>query len=79
MESSVFDRETLLDLTVNIIPLGIIVFFIAVFLLLPGFGYDPLATSVQMALLVIPFVSLAALTYISGKAIARDEQLLESE
>lgn len=79
MASSVFDRETLLDLTVNIIPLGIILFFIVVFAVLPGFGYDPLATGVQMSLLVVPFIALAALTYISGKAIAEDEQKLEAE
>lgn len=79
MASSVFDRETLLDLTVNIIPLGIILFFIVVFAALPGFGYDPLVTGVQMSLLVIPFVGLAFLTYISGKAIAEAEQELEAE
>lgn len=78
MASSVFDRETLLDLTVNIIPLGIIAFFIVLFTAVPGFGYDPLATTIQMSLLVIPFIGLAALTYVSGKAIATAEQELEA-
>lgn len=79
MASSVFDRETLLDLTVNVIPLGIILFFIIVFAALPGFGYDPLATTIQMSLLVIPFIGLAILTYISGKAIAKAERELEEQ
>ncbi|RRJ32840.1 DUF6684 family protein [Halocatena pleomorpha] len=77
MASSVFDREALLDLTVNIIPLGILLFFIAVFAILPGFGYDPFVTTIQMSLLVIPFIGLAALTYVSGKAITQAERELE--
>lgn len=77
MASSVFDRETLLDLTVNIIPLGIILFFIVLFATLPSFGYDPFTTTIQMSLLVIPFIGLAVLTYVSGKTIAKAEQELE--
>ncbi|UPM43764.1 DUF6684 family protein [Halocatena salina] len=79
MASSVFDRETLLDLSVNIIPLGIILFFIAVFVALPGFEYDPFITTIQMSLLVIPFIGLAVLTYVSGKAITKAEQELEEQ
>lgn len=79
MESSVFDRETVLDLAVNIIPLGIIVFFVGVFALVPAFEFDPVITTIQMSLLVIPFIGLALLTYFSGKAIAKDEQKLETK
>lgn len=79
MESSVFDRETVLDLAVNIIPLGIIVFFVGVFALAPAFEFDPVVTTIQMSLLIIPFIGLALLTYYSGKAIARDEQKLEAQ
>lgn len=79
MASSVFDRETLLDLTVNVIPLGIILFFIVVFAALPGFGYDPFTTTIQMSLLVIPFIGLTVLTYVSGKAIAQAEEELEEQ
>ncbi len=72
--NSIFDRETLLDLTVNIIPLVIIVFFLILFIVIQPFG--PLLSFmsvISFGLLVVPFAALAALTYISGKAIAGDE------
>jgi hypothetical protein len=73
-ETEIFDRETLLDLVVNIIPLFIIFFFIVAFLLFNPFGVEPLASGIQFGLLVAPFVLLAILTYISGKAIAGSEK-----
>ena len=75
MANEIFDRETLLDLTVNMIPLFIIAFFIVAFAAFPLFGRgDLLAMAVQYGLLLVPFVALAALTYLSGKAIAGDEK-----
>ncbi|MDS0293397.1 DUF6684 family protein [Halogeometricum luteum] len=75
MANEIFDRETLLDLTVNMIPLFIIAFFIVAFAAFPLFGRgDLLAMAVQYGLLLVPFVALAALTYVSGKAIAGDEK-----
>jgi hypothetical protein len=74
MESRIFDRETLLDLTVNVIPLAIIAFFIVGFAIFNPFGYDPLASGIQFGLLVAPFAALAVLTYLSGKAIASAER-----
>lgn len=75
MANEIFDRETLLDLTVNMIPLFIIAFFIVGFALFPmSGGGGLLATAVQYGLLLVPFVSLAVLTYLSGKAIAGDEK-----
>lgn len=79
MDRDVFDRETLLDLTVNVIPLGIILFFVLLFLVVAPWGYTPVDTAIQMALLVAPFAALALLTYYSGKAISRDEKKLEAE
>lgn len=73
MANEIFDRETLLDLTVNVIPLFIIGFFVVAFAVFPAFGVDPLASAVQFGLLAVPFVFLAILTYLSGKAIAGDE------
>lgn len=69
-----FERETLLDLTVNVIPMGIILFFVAGFGLVPSFGVDPVMTTVQYSLLVVPFLGLAVLTYYAGKAIERAEK-----
>ncbi|MFC7136051.1 DUF6684 family protein [Halobaculum litoreum] len=71
----IFDRDTLLDLTVNVIPLGIILFFVVAFVLVDPFGgLDFYGRVLQMGLLVFPFVALAILTYVSGKAIAGDEK-----
>ncbi|MFD1512281.1 DUF6684 family protein [Halomarina rubra] len=78
MAPDVFDRETLLDLSVNVIPLFIILFFVGVFAVLPQFGYSLVPTLIQMALLIVPFVGLAILTYYSGKAIATSEAELEA-
>ena len=78
-----FERETLLDLTVNVIPLGIILFFVVGFGVVPAFGVDPVMTSVQYSLLVMPLLGLAVLTYYAGKAIeraeARHEESVETE
>ena len=76
--AEIFDRETLLDLTVNVIPLGIMLFFVAAFILVNPFGgLDFYGRVLQMGLLAFPFVALAILTYVSGKAIAGDEKRSE--
>lgn len=69
-----FERETLLDLTVNMIPLGIILFFVVGFAVVPAFGVDPVFSSIQYSLLVVPFLALAVLTYYAGKAIESAEE-----
>ena len=74
MSERVFDRETLLDLTVNVIPLGIILFFVVVYLVITPWKPDFFITVISMGLLVVPFVALAPLTYFSGRAIAEAEQ-----
>jgi|AntDeeMetagen134_2_1112570.scaffolds.fasta_scaffold09768_1 hypothetical protein len=74
MTERTFDRETLLDLTVNVIPLGIILFFVVLFLVVRPWEQNLFLTAVSMALLVVPFVALALLTYFSGRAIAGAEQ-----
>lgn len=79
MAERVFDRETILDLAVNIIPLGIVLFFVLLFALQNPFGWDPLVSSLQFGLLILAFVLLSVLTYISGKAIAGDEKRHEDE
>jgi hypothetical protein len=68
-----FERETLLDLTVNVIPMGIILFFVVGFGAVPAFGVDPVLTTVQYSLLLVPLVALAVLTYYAGKAVEADE------
>jgi len=72
-----FDRETLLDLTVNVIPLVIILFFVVVFAVISPFGFSPVDSTIQFVLLLAPFAALAILTYYAGKAISNDEEKLE--
>jgi len=77
MELFGFDKDTLLDLTVNVIPLGIILFFIGAFALVPAFGVDPVFTTLQFALMVSMFLLLAVLTYYAGKAIEGAEEAVD--
>ena len=77
MANRIFDKDTLLDLTVNIIPLFIILFFVVVFAVINPWGFDPLGSGLQYAVLIAPFVALAVLTYLSGKAIAGAEKSTE--
>jgi len=80
MSARVFDRETLLDLLVNVVPLAIMLFFIGLFLVYDPFGYETgLYTYLQIGIVGAAFVLLAVLTYVSGKAIATDERALEDE
>lgn len=73
--AEIFDRETVLDLTVNMIPLGIILFFTGLFVFANPFaGLDRLGFLIMLGLHVMPFVGLALLTYVSGKAIGGDEE-----
>ncbi|MFQ3475106.1 cox cluster protein [Halonotius sp. F2-221B] len=74
MEAKIFDRETMLDLVVNFIPLGIILFFIAFFVVVTPWGFEVRTSGVMLGLMIVPFVALAVLTYLSAKAIAGDEK-----
>ena len=73
MATPIFDRETWLDISVNIIPLGIIGFFIALFALASPWSIEGLSSAVGFGLLVIPFVGLAFLTYFAAKIIKSAE------
>ncbi|SEN92223.1 hypothetical protein SAMN05216388_100661 [Halorientalis persicus] len=79
MLPSTFDRETILDLTVNMIPLGILLFFIVAFGLVNPFGWDNVISSLQFGILIAAFVLLAILTYYSGKAISKAETEMEGD
>ncbi|WP_158058384.1 DUF6684 family protein [Halorussus halophilus] len=67
MPHSVFNRETLLDITVNIIPLVILFFFIVLFLLRSPWPQNLFFEIVGLGLTIIPFVLLAILTYIAAQ------------
>ncbi|MFC5970939.1 DUF6684 family protein [Halomarina salina] len=71
------DRETLLDITVNLIPMGILVFFVVLFLVFTPFPPNLFIAGVSHFLTIFPLVLLALLTYVAAKVIARDEKKLE--
>lgn len=77
MAARIFDKETLLDLSVNIIPLVIILFFIVTLPLFNVWGWEPMVSIVTIGLHVVPFVALAVLTYVAGKVIVSDERSAE--
>ncbi len=74
-----FDRETMLNLAVNMVPLGIILFFIVLFLATDPFGSDAVAVFHSQLLLVVPFVVLAFFTYLSGRIIGETERTGHSD
>lgn len=74
METKIFDKETILDLMVNFIPLGIILFFIGAFVVFAPWGFDPMASGLMLAIMGGMFIALTVLTYYSAKAIAGDEK-----
>jgi len=69
MADSVFDTETLLDISVNMIPMVIIGFFTLFLLFLSPFPDDRFAQVVAIGLHVVPFVLLGILTYVAAKVI----------
>ena len=71
------DRETLLDITVNLIPIGILAFFVVTFLVYTPFPPNLSAFLISHFLTIFPLVLLALLTYVAAKVIARDERKLE--
>jgi hypothetical protein len=69
MVGSTFDRETLLDITVNVIPLFILAFFIVLFVVRKPWSGEPLIYAMSHVLTIVPFVLLALLTYIAAREI----------
>lgn len=74
MAERIFDRETLLDLVVNAVPLFIMGFFVVAFVLFAPFGFDPLASLLQFGIVIGSFVALLILTFFSARAVAGAER-----
>jgi hypothetical protein len=74
MSSTIFDKDTLLDLTVNIVPLAILAFFLVAFVVMnpwgAGFGFERV---LQFAIVGLTFVALAILTYVAAVRIEGEE------
>jgi len=78
MAEQPLDRETLLDITVNVIPLGILVIFILLFTFESAWGpffgeANTLPTLIMYGHLIFTTFMLALVTYVSAKYISRDE------
>jgi hypothetical protein len=78
MSEKVFDRETLLDLTVNVIPFVILAFFFIAFVVFTPFGFDSVISSIQLAIVGVSAIGLMVLTYFSGKAVSKAEKAEEA-
>ncbi|MCF2238383.1 hypothetical protein KVP04_04480 [Halobacterium salinarum] len=74
MSARLFDRDTILDITVNLVPLAILGFFFVVFMVLnPWDGGLTLKRILQFVLIGWIFTALAVLTYFAAKAIEGPE------
>ncbi|QLD85158.1 hypothetical protein HWV23_05285 [Natronomonas halophila] len=74
MSERTFDRETLLDLFVNAIPLGILLFFVVLYAVVAPFPENSVVLVVQLSIISLTALGLAILTYYSGKAISTAEK-----
>ena len=73
MSSSIWNTDTLLDISVNLIPLFIIGFFVVAFVVVDPWGGPALGKYLQIALLVATGISLAILTHQAAIRIESDE------
>lgn len=70
MAGKTWDRETWLDITVNAVPVAIMLVFIALFLVVTPWGLDgSLASLSQFGLVSVMIVLLVYLTYITAERI----------
>lgn len=70
MTTNIWTKDTLLDITVNVIPLLILGFFLLLFAVVAPWGITlSLVSVLQILLLVVPFIALAILTYEAAKHI----------
>jgi hypothetical protein len=67
-------RETLDDVLVNLVPLGVLATFVAVFLLSAPYPLDPLYVTVHVALIAIPALVLLVFTYYALRAVTEAER-----
>lgn len=78
MNFDVFDKDTMLDLMVNVVPLGILGFFIVGFLVVQPFGGGSLLeATVAHALMLFTFLALIVVTYVAAVKIEGGETELE--
>ncbi|ELY78218.1 hypothetical protein C487_09329 [Natrinema pallidum DSM 3751] len=74
MSRRAFDAEITLDLAVNLIPFAIIGFFVAVFAVFNPWGFDPLQSTIQFAILLVTMGALGVVTWFAARVIETDER-----
>lgn len=79
MSNYPLEWQTILDISVNIVPLIMLALFFALFAVYDPYYGNPFMLGVALFLLVIPFVSLAFLTYIAGRTIEDEEAARTTE
>lgn len=79
MSERIFDRETLLDLFVNAIPLAILLFFVVLYAAIAPFPRNSVVLAVQMGIILLTGIGLTLLTYYSGRAISSAENEAEEQ
>lgn len=67
------ETDTLLDLLVNVVPIVILLLFSLLFAIVNPWGWDPFPVLASHFLTLFPLVLLAALTYVAGRVVQRDE------
>jgi uncharacterized membrane protein len=72
-ERSYIDRETRLDVVVNIVPVVVLALFFLYTLVVNPWGYALPTLVVQHFLTLFPLVLLLVLTYATARVISRDE------
>lgn len=68
------DRETLLDILVNVVPLVMLLFFSVYFTVIQPWGFELSWFGLMHFLTLFPFLVLVLVTYVSAKVISRDER-----
>ncbi|QSW98326.1 DUF6684 family protein [Haloterrigena alkaliphila] len=74
MSRAAFDSEITLDLAVNLIPLAIMVFFVALFAVFNPWGVAILQSTIQFAILLSMIATLGFVTYYAARVIEGDER-----
>ena len=70
MGSQTWDKETLLDVVVNVVPLAVLFVFIGLFMVVTPWGLDLSAASlVQFGLIGSMIVLLGYLTYLTAERV----------
>lgn len=67
-------RRMLFDVSVNVVPIGILVSFVGLFLAYGSYPADPLVTVIQVSLVLVPAFVVVVVTYYTLRAVSRDER-----